>query len=77
MMLSYIAQASNRCIQHTLPLEIPSSCYLELVAFRLPATPSTPQVDKRKEFKVKWDNTFSPPCQAALSEAGLVHAGGE
>ncbi|KAJ5145935.1 uncharacterized protein N7515_000499 [Penicillium bovifimosum] len=77
MMLGYISQASSSCIQYTLPLEIPSPCYLELVSFQFSATPSTPQVDGRTGFKVQWDNTFSPPCQAALSEAGLVHAGGE
>lgn len=77
MMLGYIAQASNRCIQHALPLEIPSSCYLELVSFQFPSTASDSRVNERTEFKAKWDGTFSPSCQAALFEAGLVHAGGE
>jgi hypothetical protein len=69
MMLGYITEASNRCIQHTLPPEIPRSCYLELVSFRFP--------NGKTNFKAEWDSPFSLFNGSALAEAGLLHASGE
>lgn len=77
MMLGYISQASNRCVQIDLPLEIPDSCHLELVSFQFPAALSASQLDEKAGFEAKLGSAFSRPVNGKVSSSELAHACGQ
>ncbi|KGO77066.1 hypothetical protein PITC_005910 [Penicillium italicum] len=78
MMLGYISTISNRCIQLALPSGISGfACHLELVSFKFSTMLSTTQLDKKAEFKAKWEMAFSPHLNHATNEAKLISACGE
>ncbi|KAJ5472757.1 hypothetical protein N7530_006758 [Penicillium desertorum] len=76
MMLGYISQASNRCVQLHIPLDIPDSCHLELVSFRFPAALPASQLDEEAGFKAKWGNAFSN-VNGVIPSSELAHACGQ
>jgi hypothetical protein len=77
MMLGYISQASNRCVQLDVPLDIPDSCHLELVSFQFPAALSVSQLDEKAGFKAKWGNAFPKPVNGIILSSELAHACGQ
>ncbi|OQE18916.1 hypothetical protein PENFLA_c020G09226 [Penicillium flavigenum] len=77
MMLGYISQASNRCVQLDMPLDIPNSCHLELVSFQFPAAVSASQLDEKAGFKAKWRNAFPKPVNGIIPISELAHACGQ
>ncbi|KAJ6178666.1 hypothetical protein N7519_009127 [Penicillium mononematosum] len=77
MMLGYISQASNRCVQLDVPLDIPDSCHLELVSFQFPVALSVSQLDEKAGFKAKWGNAFPKPVNGIIPSSELAHACGQ
>ncbi|KAJ6159655.1 hypothetical protein N7497_004192 [Penicillium chrysogenum] len=77
MMLGYISQASNRCVQLDVPLDIPDSCHLELVSFQFPEALSASQLEKKAGFKTKWENVFPKHADGIVPNSELAHACGE
>ncbi|KAF4763929.1 hypothetical protein HAV15_001823 [Penicillium sp. str.  len=77
MILGYISQVSNSCVQIDLPLDIFDSCHLELVSFQFPAAVSTSQLDDKARFKAKWENAFSKPVNEIIPSSELSYACGQ
>lgn len=75
MMLGYMSMVSNRCIQLDLPVDVSGfACHLELVSFRFSTMQNSTQLDKKAEFKSKWETAFSPLLDLATAETGLITA---
>ncbi|KAJ6007413.1 hypothetical protein N7540_011389 [Penicillium herquei] len=78
MMLGYISTVFNRCIQLALPVDVSGfACHLELVSFGFSTMLPTTQLDKKAEFKTKWETAFSPLLNLDTAETGLITARGE
>ncbi|OKL57762.1 hypothetical protein UA08_06886 [Talaromyces atroroseus] len=76
MMLGYIENISNRCIQLALPVDslFTSQSCLELVSFQFSEAPSTDQI---AGLRSKWNDIFSSYLSNALVESRLIHFCGE
>ncbi|KAJ5285958.1 hypothetical protein N7524_001264 [Penicillium chrysogenum] len=82
MMLGYIRNISNRCIQITLPDNLSRVSFdivLEIVSFQFSDTLATAQVDQKSDFRFKWESIISlyPSNVTTESESGLIHYCGE
>ncbi|OQE34694.1 hypothetical protein PENCOP_c016G07734 [Penicillium coprophilum] len=79
MLLGYMQNISNRCIQLTLPENLFSfDSALEIVSFQFSDTLSTARVDQKSDFKSKWESTISLyPRNDTTEESELVHYCGE
>ena len=59
MMLGYIQNISNRCIQFTLPANLFNfDSVLEIVSFQFSDTLSTAQIEHKSDFRSKWETTI-------------------
>ncbi|KAJ5710426.1 hypothetical protein N7488_004582 [Penicillium malachiteum] len=77
MMLGYISEIFNRCIQLASPIDISgSACHLELVSFGFSNTPSGTQLQRKAEFKNKWEMAFSG-FKYITAETELISVCGE
>lgn len=76
MMLGYIENISNRCIQLALPVDslFASHSCLELVSFQFSEIPSTDQIAR---LRSKWSDMFPSYLSNALVESSLIHFCGE
>jgi hypothetical protein len=79
MMLGYIQNISNRCIQLTLPANLFNfDSALEIVSFQFSDTLSTAQIDHKSDFRSKWETTISLyPSNVTTEESELIHCCGE
>ncbi|CAI7656869.1 unnamed protein product [Penicillium viridicatum] len=77
MMLGYIQNISNRCIQLTLPNLLNFDSVLEIVSFQLSDTLSTPRMDHKSDFRSKWETTISLYPSNVTTESELIHCCGE
>ena len=78
MMLGYIQNISNRCIQLTLPANLFNfDSVLEIVSYQLSDTLSTPQIDHKSDFRSKWETTISLYPSNVTTESELIHCCGE
>ncbi|KAJ5143568.1 uncharacterized protein N7515_002355 [Penicillium bovifimosum] len=78
MMLGYIQNISNRCIQITLPVNLFNfDSVLEIVSFQFSDTQSTAQIDQKSGFRSKWETTISLYPSNVTTEPELIHCCGE
>lgn len=78
MMLGYIQNISNRCIQLTLPANLFNfDSVLEIVSFQFSDTLSTSQIDHKSDFRSKWETTISLYPSNVTTESELIHRCGE
>jgi hypothetical protein len=78
MMLGYIKDISNRCVQLGLPNFLHSSSVLEIVSFRFSAMPSSSaETDRKPGFKHKWEKTFVPLLNNETAESELTYCCGQ
>jgi hypothetical protein len=84
MMMGYIQNISNRCIQLTLPAYL-FNCdsVLEIVSFQFSDTLSSAHTDRKSDFRSKWESTISLYPSNFTSESDvttdseLIHYCGE
>ncbi|KAJ5542579.1 hypothetical protein N7461_008582 [Penicillium sp. DV-2018c] len=78
MMLGYIQNISNRCIQLALPTSLFNlDSVLEIVSFQFSDTLSTAQIDQKSDFRSKWEITISLYPNNVTTESELMHSCGE
>lgn len=78
MMLGYIKDISNRCVQLGLPISLHAGSVLEIVSFRFSATPSSSaETDREPGFKHIWEKTFAPHLNNETAESELTYCCGQ
>jgi hypothetical protein len=78
MMLGYIKDISNRCIQLGLPHLLHPGSVLEIVSFRFSAIPSSSaETDRKPGFKDKWEKTFALLLNKKTTESELTYCCGQ